>query len=600
MLSLLLPLLLQASVQSQDLADAYLVDHNLNGTAVLTSSLGHSQTANRTLYARHIDGVPIRGEAIKVLEFHDGTTMVLAVDSDYSKLQAAAAISADQATAIALNARAAVEDIGSLLIKGNVPHAGTRIPESSRLMWHNKSLIYEVRLHVDGDGRWEEDILIDAQTGAVIEVQDLRLTCCAPVANGTGMVFDPNPVQTANNHNFNDSNDSNNSIPSSEYFSVTLRDLDGSGYLQGPHCSTSPTSGRANESSLNFNYQRNNNKFEEVVVYYSMTEFQNYLQTIGHNNANNRQQKVDVNGSSSDNSWFSTGSREITFGYGGVDDGEDADIIIHEYGHALHYDVQGSIGNGQNGAMSEGYGDYFAASFYDDALVGEWDAVSYTNGPYHYLRRVDGNKHYPNNLVNQVHSDGEIWSAGLWDFRMSVGREIADNIIVEAMSLQSSNTNMASAANMLLTAEQQLYGGKYAPFLHWSMSRRGFINLPSGTFSLDPQDSSPIAGNTVSLNIDGSGFGGSAFQILVSRQPGEYSIGAPHNAIINVGLDLLNTSLNYSAFSGVLNSSGTATVSVQIPAGFTNEEFTLQAFILDQNNNIAEVSLPCGLREGIH
>jgi hypothetical protein len=132
------------------------------------------------------------------------------------------------------------------------------------------------------------------------------------------------------------------------------------------------------------------------------------------------------------------------------------------------------------------------------------------------------------------------------------------------------------------------------------MARRGFTNAPNGTFVLNPQDSSPIAGDTVSLSFDGYGFGGSTFQVVVSRQPGEYSIGAPHNTIINVGLDLLNQSLNYSAFRGVLNSNGAATVTLQIPPGFTNEEFTLQAFILDQNNNIAEVSLPCGLREGIH
>ncbi|MGY8732109.1 MAG: hypothetical protein ACKVK0_08220, partial [Pirellulales bacterium] len=104
----------------------------------------------------------------------------------------------------------------------------------------------------------------------------------------------------------------------------------------------------------------------------------------------------------------------------------------------------------------------------------------------------------------------------------------------------------------------------------------------------------------VSLSFDGYGFGGSTFQVVVSRQPGEYIIGAPHNATINVGTDLLNASLNYTAFSGTLSATGTATVNLQIPAGYTNQEFTFQAFILDQNNSITEVSLPCGVREGIH
>jgi Zn-dependent metalloprotease len=598
MLSLILPLLFIAQNPAQELADNWLSSHGLAGAAVFDLDQGWSKTAQRTIFARYVDNIPIRDEDIKVLQFKDGSTYVEAVPSDYSGLRAFPEIFSETAVALALEARFDIQDNPVLQGKGPLLSGGVRAAERVRLVWHDRVLVYEVHMKVIGDGKWHEDVLVDAQSGEIVEVDDLRIACCW-TANGTGDVFDPNPVQTLDDHSLNDSNDSNNSVPSSEYFTKTLLDLDGSGYLQGPYCSTSPTSGRANQSSLVFQYQRKSDYFEEVMSYYHIDMFQRYLQSIGHMNASNRTQLVDVNGTSQDNSWFETGSRIITYGTGGVDDGEDADIIVHEYGHALHYDVQGSIGNGENGAMSEGYGDYFAASIYDDALVGEWDAVSYTSGPYHYLRRVDENLYYPNNLNGQVHHDGQIWSAGLWDFRSAVGREVADNIIVEAMSLMGRNTKMPAAGNFLLTAEQQLYGGKWKRYLEWALDRRGIVTLPSSAVVLSPQDSTPTNG-TVRLDLDAPGHGGAPYQTLVSRRPGEYVLGNPYNATINVGLDLKQISLSLPGFGGVLPSNGKVTMTGQIPAGWVGMPFVFQSAVIGSGNSIVVVSTPCAVRQGIH
>ena len=46
--------------------------------------------------------------------------------------------------------------------------------------------------------------------------------------------------------------------------------------------------------------------------------------------------KVNVNGRiDEDNSFYSPGTKALTFGRGGVDDAEDAEIILHEYGHSI-------------------------------------------------------------------------------------------------------------------------------------------------------------------------------------------------------------------------------------------------------------------------
>lgn len=46
--------------------------------------------------------------------------------------------------------------------------------------------------------------------------------------------------------------------------------------------------------------------------------------------------RYDPSGEYDDNSYYNTANGELTFGIGGVDDGEDADVIIHELGHGIH------------------------------------------------------------------------------------------------------------------------------------------------------------------------------------------------------------------------------------------------------------------------
>ncbi|MDP6850704.1 MAG: M36 family metallopeptidase [Planctomycetota bacterium] len=503
----------------------FLHAEGLRGTLRLDRDLGWSQTADRVTFDRLVLGHPVLNETVKVVLFRDGSAIVEGQAQNLTNAQ----------MPNSLMGRGAAEATAVLAQPAEENH----FIQESNLAWFGQDLVWDIRTKVIGDGTWHVDTRVNAETGEVLEIRDLRIRRNGGRADGSGDVFDPNPVQTSGNHNLKDSNDSNSAVPSSEYFTVVLKDLDGTGYLTGPWCSTSPTSGRVKETSLQFHYQRKADGFEEVMCYYHVDMFQRYLQSIGLNNANRRQQKFDVNGTSQDNSWYDMGSRIITVGSGGVDDGEDADIIVHEYGHALHDDVQGGIGNGQNGAMSEAYGDYFAASFYDDALVGEWDAVSYTGGSLHYLRRVDGEKHYPNDLNGWVHDDGEIWSAMLWDMRMGLGREIADNIIVEAMSLQSNGTNMPSGGNWLLTVDQQLYNGAWTPYIEWALHKRGIKTLGSGDITLMPSDSSPTPNKTVTFTLNAGNHGGQSYATLVSLQPGLRHLGNPYNVDIHVGLDLL-------------------------------------------------------------
>lgn len=96
-----------------------------------------------------------------------------------------------------------------------------------------------------------------------------------------------------------------------------------------------------------------------------------------------------------------------------------ADVIYHEYGHAItNYFYSSLSAQFQNGAMGEGYSDIYAITLTDNPVLG----VGFTNSPTQVIRRYDQNpKIYPQNLVGQVHADGEIICGAWWRTAGAIG-----------------------------------------------------------------------------------------------------------------------------------------------------------------------------------
>ena len=170
------------------------------------------------------------------------------------------------------------------------------------------------------------------------------------------------------------------------------------------------------------------------MAYYWVTEAQKYIQSLGFGTTrrpiNRESQDVRINQYGVDNSFSTDKHDELRFGKGGVDDAEDAEVILHEYGHAMQDSQQTPFGFGPSeeaGAIGEGFADYWAVTVTnviaptpDPACVADWDSVSYTSTVPHCLRRVDTNLHYPRDLDGEVHDDGQIWSRALWDIQKTV------------------------------------------------------------------------------------------------------------------------------------------------------------------------------------
>lgn len=97
-----------------------------------------------------------------------------------------------------------------------------------------------------------------------------------------------------------------------------------------------------------------------------------------------------------------------------------ADVVYHEYGHGIndkYYQSQGAFF--QNGAMNEGYADIWAMGITNNPILGQGNSQSLPND---YIRRYDIDpKIYPQDIVGEVHSDGEIIAGAWWDLAQNFG-----------------------------------------------------------------------------------------------------------------------------------------------------------------------------------
>src|SRR6476660_1797197 len=216
---------------------------------------------------------------------------------------------------------------------------------------------------------------------------------------GVGSVFVSNPVQSLGDESLTDQKDSDAAVPAAAYHAVQLTNLDGSGFLRGDYANVYSSTGNLAFSPTNtFAYTRHQDEFEQVMAYYWMTEAQKYIHSLGFGSRlppiNNEPQDARINQLGADNSFETDHPKdELRFGKGGVDDAEDAEVILHEYGHAMHQSQGFNFASEEAGAISEGFGDYWAVTVSDVVsqrlgvpereplpCVADWDSTSYTAG----------------------------------------------------------------------------------------------------------------------------------------------------------------------------------------------------------------------------
>ena len=151
------------------------------------------------------------------------------------------------------------------------------------------------------------------------------------------------------------------------------------------------------------------------------------------------------------------------------DSGQDGDVVLHEYGHGISNRLVGGpantscLGGTQAGAMGEGWSDYWAATFYGNGVIGEFVTNNLTNGIRRAAYSVPANPvhdSYADLGVGgfQVHRDGEVWAATLWDLRQTLGAAIADRLVLQGMKFTPCSPSFLNARDGILMADQNLNG----------------------------------------------------------------------------------------------------------------------------------------------
>jgi hypothetical protein len=316
------------------------------------------------------------------------------------------------------------------------------------------------------------------------------------ITTGTGLVFKVNPVQSSGNESLVDAKDSATAVPTTEYAGVPLRNLDGSGYLRGRWVTVESATGTpAYSASGTFNYDRHQDQFEQVMGYFWVNQAQEYIQSLGFGTTlrpvvqQSFSVKIDQFGG--DNSYQTDKPYRIRLGKGGVDDAEDGEVIVHEYGHAVHASQVPGFGSSLDaGSIGEAWGDYLAVSVGLDAAaeygwpvnapeacVADWDAISYTSTVPHCLRRLDT----PLTVADrkgEVHFDGQIWSAALWASRagyesLGLTSRDFDTTVIDAQFDFAPDTSFNAAATAIYDKALVRDGASAAEAIKAAFAARG-------------------------------------------------------------------------------------------------------------------------------
>jgi hypothetical protein len=366
-----------------------------------------------------------------------------------------------------------------------------------------------VRFHIANGGAFER--LFD-ENGRLLYVHDLHRyhhACNHQTEIDTTVqvwVFNPDPVTEANTvygAPYVHANNQNTAVldPLRVQRSTTADFAGGIFHLRNAYVRVddfdAPNLPVVTSTTPAFNFSRNQAGFEQTNCFYHVTTFQEHLQRIGFNIAQ-FQIRVDGNGvQGADNAYFTPSpTPRMSFGPGGVPDGEDADVIYHEYTHALFHSAAPGTGIGnERRCLEEAHADYFATSFSKSIKVHNadrmfsWDGHNEFWGGRWATNRQ--NKNY-NSLTfsSNIYTHTDIWVASVMEVWDRLGRDCTDQIATQAMYGAVANMTMRQFALLMLDAHRMCSNPAVAyNDIHVGLSRWGI--LPNNISTEDVNSSIP-------------------------------------------------------------------------------------------------------------
>jgi hypothetical protein len=458
------------------------------------------ESVRTSLIGSHVRGrqfrgdVPVQGTDFLVTALHGQVAQVDAFGSELPGQPVAQPVGDLVARAAALN----LLQVTALLAPVTVDRI--LVPREGRLVDTYRVSLVASRPAVVGT------VDVDAATGRVLAVRD-----DARRIDAEAKVFDPNPIQRSGNAKLRQAGVDLGVGPDTDLDSaevnatrtmVPMKGLDPAALqttrLAGPWVNVLGIAGYvATGDRPVFDLTKGDPRFEGLMAYAHLDGYQRYLQGLGFRGAKGvnaeQQDIVATRVEGFDNSFYQPRSDLMLLGAGGVDDGEDAEVILHEYGHAMQdAQVTGWGATAEGGAMGEGFGDFNAANYFArtsrgakwDLCIAEWDATTYSSSNPTCLRRMDSKKRYPKDVADEVHDDGELWSAFLWRVRSHLKgnavqkSDAATRLVVSSHELLTPNAAFDDAVAALRTAARALKHPEWARFIDAEAKRTGFALNP--------------------------------------------------------------------------------------------------------------------------
>lgn len=258
-----------------------------------------------------------------------------------------------------------------------------------------------------------------------------------------------------------------------------------------------------------FLFDRNHQGFEFVNAFYHIGVFNQRVRQLGFDSLALYPLPFDAHGKSgADQSSFSAteiGKGQLEFGDGGVDDAEDADVVIHEYGHALVYSAAPETGIGaERAALEEGVCDFLAmvhsASFagrLSDSIF-EWDG----HNEFWSGRKVSTSLSYPSSLTGDIYGDGLIFTSALADAAKVIVHDTVLALLLNSFYFYVNNMTLTDAARFMLQADTVMNEAANADLLKTVFCNRGLMPDCADTLPIDVPSNEPYLANAEEFAVN--------------------------------------------------------------------------------------------------
>ena len=397
-------------------------------------------------------------------------------------------------------------------------------------------LVWQVLMRTkEPSGIWE--LLVDATNGNLIAVKDKRR-----YATPKCKIFWPDPIRSKKDGSLSWSTPES-TLNNELVDNITLENLDlpvnGKYKLDGKWVKTQERCKpdfNPPETTGDFKYGAKSKEILSVMAYYYLDRFITDLRSYGitgFNNAVTGPIDVDAQGAEEDNnSWFDGNVTPpyITFGTNekdpntgnaitGVPDAQDPGVIVHEYGHAIHY----FLNREQKYAHEHWFCDFLAVAWVDRYNPHQyareemfpWDNNS--GDEWSTIRRVNLAQRFDDAGFSGYGAtlQGAIGATALWDWFSNIGggssnenvrKWAADEAIrtyMEMLILANTDDTKENLAKLLRTADENRTGGLYKKVIWDSFRRRGMWKdfTPVGNVDLHIRDSDTDTGEHASPQI---------------------------------------------------------------------------------------------------